>query len=526
MPHTPHRPSLTGEQRAILPLVGEREPAIAIAGAGTGKTAALVEKILYDQAEGREPSQQMVVAFTNAAASELRQRLEAAGVDTEFYYLGTIHGWALRLVANQAKIRGRKLLVATDAVFDKVIGGTLRATGVRASIREVRGILAGTRERPARVRLQRVVRAVQRELNESCLVHPDTMLTSALKTLQEGAADEELPVGLRVYADEMQDSAPVEWLLYDELGRRTRAGVLAIGDPRQSIFEFRGADPNQLVRRFQAADERIVLTRNFRSGPALVHAANRVAEGMALPAELNRPMVSAADASPPCRVAGVTEFTTAQAEAQHLGRLLAEPSVDGGRASEIGARVRDGASLAILHRYNAGLRLTQDQLLGRGIDTRHQAALSDESWEALFTIVKRGSLALEDWTDAMTRAGVSFDEQRALLARRGDPPSLDQAASLLYDRNPNRPGVAKVGAGTVEALTIHGAKGREWDLVWLAGGDHQALRADKAEDRRLVYVALTRARSEFLASFAVERPDGAELARGLTMSALLEDLAS
>ena len=62
--------------------------------------------------------------------------------------------------------------------------------------------------------------------------------------------------------------------------------------------------------------------------------------------------------------------------------------------------------------------------------------------------------------------------------------------------------------------------------MWLVGGDHQALRADKAEDRRLVYVALTRARSEFLASFAVERPDGAELARGLTRSALLEGLAS
>jgi DNA helicase-2/ATP-dependent DNA helicase PcrA len=321
------------------------------------------------------------------------------------------------------------------------------------------------------------------------------------------------------YVDEFQDTSPAQLrLVRTWLG--DRADLCVVGDPDQAIYGFAGAESGFLSRfgRTFPGGQVVHLRTNYRCAPEIVAAAGALlADGGS-----RRPVVQAA--RPPAGAPTVTEYEDEDAEAREVARAVRDAHTSGRRWSD----------LAVLYRTNAQSAAFEEALSRADIPFRVRGAgrflerpevkavladlrrLSTRDHEAPFAAHLQSLVG-----DADSDAGEERREHVDALVRLGheyadtEGPHASVDGFLAYLTATLRDDVAS-SDDAVELLTFHRAKGLEFHTVFVTGVErglvpivHAETPEQRAEERRLLYVALTRAEEHLRLSLARKRTVGA-----------------
>jgi DNA helicase-2/ATP-dependent DNA helicase PcrA len=540
-----------------------------MAGAGTGKTRAITYRIAYGVAAGMvRPSHVLALTFTVRAAGELRGRLRALGAalpgsGLESVRASTFHAAALRqLVYFWPRVVGgrppqlveSKLALLREAAKDlriKADGPALVEAVTEIEWAKVRQLhpdsyasAAMAASRAPSLGTEAVARlygAYERYRRERQLIDFESVieLTSAV-ILTEPAAAREVREAYRYFVvDEFQDVNPLQKLLLDAwLGDRSELCV--VGDPRQTIFSFTGATAAYL-RSFSAdyPEATVVrLVRDYRSTPQVVHIANRLASpvghrgdrGVAPPGGTDGPdLVSQRPNGPEPSVEEYPDETAEAAGVASRARLLVA----------LGVPPRE---IAILVRINAHTERYEHALTEVGLPytVRGGERFYDRPEVKQALILLRGAArAASDGAEAADSMPAAVRHVLASAGLTTSPPSgrgparekwesLAAIAALADDMRAARPDAtladfaaevtqrAEFGhapvADAVTIATMHAAKGLEWDAVLIPGLVEGIMpivyaRTPEAieEERRLLYVAVTRAREHLALSWSGPR---------------------
>ncbi len=567
-------PAAAGARRLLSGLDPEQRaaalapaPLLIIAGPGTGKTRTLTHRIAAQVAAGAPPGSCLAITFTRRAAEEMRGRLLAlsqppshgnpgpestpaapgaaagagssdpgsAAASLAAVTVTTFHGLGLRILR---ELHARAGLPADFRVADEaaVMDVAAEAAGSALAGRELlRTAVPGSPERAA----------LAGELARRGLVDFDGLIETPAALL---AAEPALAAALRdrwplISVDEYQDVDAAQYELLRQL-TGDGAGLTAIGDPDQAIYGFRGADVGFFLAfstDFPGAATRR-LSVSYRSSHEIVAAASAaiapatLVPGRALRALTAGPPVSAHEAA--------DEHAEASWIARSIDQLLGGSSfhsLDSGRADAEGHAGLSLAGIAILYRTDAqsaalGLALTRAGLpfrKGSHDLLQRRSGVPDLLAEMrLAPMAARGGPAASGGLTASRLAAAV----RTLTARPGRYQPVDiLAAGELLTPLARRCGddlerfwtEVSLGA-TVDALdpradaitllTLHAAKGLEFDVVFVAGCEDGLLPlrlpgTDLAEERRLLFVGMTRARSRLVLTYAARRSHGGPGAR-------------
>jgi DNA helicase II / ATP-dependent DNA helicase PcrA len=523
---------LNGAQRAAVE--SEAAPLCILAGAGSGKTRVLTHRIAHRIRTGTaEPGHVLALTFTRKAAGELRGRLRALGVRDQVA-AGTFHGLAYAQLRRRWADRGEAPPVLLDrkvALIARLMGGrgadpTTQPVDVAGEIEWAKARMVSPqryeeaaertgRKAPKSVAWFAAIYArYEDEKRRRRLVDFDDLLLRCARAIED---DPEFAASQRwrwrhLFVDEFQDVNPVQFrLLTAWLG--DRLDLCVVGDPNQAIYSWNGADPTLLTgfaQRYPSA-EVIRLDDNYRSTPQVLAVANAVLGGSEGRLRANRP-----DGPIPV----VRTYDSDDAEARGIARALR-------RAHRPGIPWTD---LAVLVRTNAQAVVLEEALRAAGIPYRVRggAFLDQPEIRDALAVLRRTRAPfasavhdLEELVEAVE--GPDANERRLQLEQlvrlANDYAALDGTSStegFLAWLTASLRGDTAEGAGdAVEITTFHRAKGLEWPVVFVAGLErgfvpigHATTPAAEAEERRLLYVALTRAERELQCSWAERRTFG------------------
>ena len=563
---------LDEEQREAV--VAPRGPVCVLAGAGTGKTRTITRRIAYLVAAGHvAPGQVLAVTFTSRAAGEMRARLRALeheadlGVATGAVQAMTFHAAARRqLHYFWPRVVGDTGWELLDSKFGVVAQAANRAA-MQASTDDVRD-LAGEIEwakaslispegyAAAVAKVGRDIpfdaakiatvyagyeAAKARRDGTTLLDFDDLLLHTAAAIESDAAVAQEFRDRYRCFVvDEYQDVTPLQQRVLNAwLGERDDLTV--VGDANQTIYSFTGATPSHLLefsRRFPDAAV-VRLERDYRSTPQVVSLANRVigaARGRMAGSRLH--LVGQRDPGPaptfnehPDEVAEATavaksirkliEAGTPASEIAVLYRINAQSEVYEEALTEAGIafQVRGGEGFFSRQEIRQSL-LALQRAAERGVDAEAQALpeLVRAVLEPLGLTAEppAGTKARERW-EALAALAELVDEE---VAQR---PTLDLRALVTELRQRADARHPPVVQG-VTLASLHAAKGLEWDAVFLVGLADGTLPISHAlahgpeseaveEERRLLYVGITRARMHLALSWALARAPGGRQSR-------------
>ncbi len=552
--------ALDPEQREVASAL--RGPVRVLAGAGTGKTRAITHRIAYGVATGvYDPMEVLAVTFTTRAAGEMRGRLRAMGAGP--VQARTFHSAALRQVRYfWPKVYGGAPPQLTESKIP-IVAGAARRNRVEVSqalLRDLAGEiewakvsnvrpddyprLAPTRDREVSgldaATVARVFASYEELKRDQGRMDMEDVLLCAAALLSD---DERTAAEVRrqykwFVVDEYQDVSPIQSALLD-LWLGGRDEICVVGDPAQTIYSFAGARADYLVdfpTRFPGCTT-VELVRNYRSTPQVVDAANRIfprdPEGR--PATAHVQLRAQREAGPELSWhEAADEVAEAEAVAEQAQRLR-----------EAGTPVRE---MAVLFRINAQSEAFEEALTARGIpyvirgaarfferqEVRQAIALmrgearadGDESAGGLVDRVTAVLSGMGWSVTAPTARGQARDRWeslQALVSQADDFARADSSATLTgfvaeLDRRAHEQH-APVAEG-VTLATLHAAKGLEWDAVFLCGlqeGSMPITYADTPaaveEERRLLYVGITRGRVHLWLSWSLARNPGGQARR-------------
>ena len=543
---------LNGAQREAV--VATRGPVAILAGAGTGKTRVISRRTAYAIAtETVRQDQVLVVTFTDKAAGEMVERLRGLGLPGVI--ARTFHAHALSQLKFfwPSRHDGAPLPELLDTKLPILIRiarqlpGHYRYTAVRDLATEIewaksRGIAPsryeaalGTREPPIPADLMRRVFAdYERAKERSGRMDFDDLLAGTIELLE---TDEDAAAMIHARkswfsVDEYQDTNPHQQRLL-ELWAGDRTDICVVGDEDQTIYTFTGASSGYLT---SFADRHpgarvIELTENYRSTPQVLALANRL-----LAAEGRTKTLTATRSDGPAPT--IEGYADGDVELNATVRRIK------GLLAGLGSEQIAAAEIAILVRMNAQLAPIEEALTRAGIAYQVRGVRFYDRPEVVGAVglIRRlrtdavGRLLAKELRTAFreelghdadggagTPTGQRGDEARERAAAletvlaivdeviRADPAASVEAIRAELER---RAAHERNGAADgVNLLTYHRAKGLEWDAVFLpmledgtlpirqAWDDETAL----AEERRLLYVGITRARRQLHLSWADRR---------------------
>jgi DNA helicase-2/ATP-dependent DNA helicase PcrA len=543
-------------QRAAI--TSPASPLLVIAGAGSGKTLVLTRRIAWRIAcEKASPSASLALTFTRKAASELRERLRTLGLPSQVT-AGTFHGVALAQLRQRAIDRGRPLPIVIDSKA-RILSGVLPELANRRQGRaplDRRMLLSGF--------------AGEIEWAKARMIQPENYATEAqiagrtppvdLKAVEEGyiayeierkrrrmydfddllttlaeliGRDAEFAASQRwkfrhLYVDEFQDANAAQLKLL-EAWRGDANDLFCVGDARQSIYGWNGADPSAMENfssRYHGATT-LELSTNYRSTEQLVYFAHA-----ALPKAAKRPIATREDGTVP----------TITAYASHTDEAISVAE----RVRKIALMHGSYSDCAVLARTNAQLILIERALVAAGIPVRQTGtdhfltrSFVQRALQQLHGNIDRrqsGSQIFHNWLTDITTESPSDETPRSpapssrqitteqddegdlatLLLIAGDYADLEPSPSpdgfQRYLEQSLRQDLLPFSSPAVDLLSFHRAKGLEWPIVFVVGLEdgyvpisQAKTRSALAEEQRLLYVALSRASEELHLSWAKTR---------------------
>src|SRR6202789_1804150 len=552
-------------------VLAARGPVCVLAGAGTGKTRTITHRIANLISSGHVAAGQVLaVTFTQRAAGEMRSRLRALGADAPTG-VGAVQAMTFHAAAHRQlryfwpRVVGDTGWQLLETKFAVVARGATGA-GLKLStddVRDVAGeiewakaslispeqypdaVAAASRDVPLDAARVAAVYTAYESLKArgdgvALLDFDDLLLHTAAAIENDAAVAEEFRDRYRCFVvDEYQDVTPLQQrVLSAWLGDRDDLTV--VGDANQTIYSFTGASPRYLLdfsRRFPDATV-VRLERDYRSTPQVVSLANRViaaARGRGPGRKLQL-----SGQREPGPVPSFREHPDETAEAAAVAKSIAKLIESGTPASQI----------AVLYRINAQSEVYEEALTeagiayqvrgGEGFFSRQEirqallvlqrAANRDADGDRALPEIVRGLLeplgltpdpptgtrARERW-EALVALGELVDEEVAHRPTLDMPDLLAELRSRPDSRHP------PVVQG-VTLASLHAAKGLEWDAVFLVGLTDGTLPISHAlahgpeseaveEERRLLYVGITRARMHLALSWALSRNPGGRQSR-------------
>jgi DNA helicase-2/ATP-dependent DNA helicase PcrA len=553
---------LDPEQRAAA--VAVRGPVCILAGAGTGKTRAITHRIAYAVRSGAVPAGQLLaVTFTARAAGELRTRLRALGAHG--VQARTFHAAALRQLQYFAP---RALGGALPQVADnplRLVGNAAARLHLRTDRAELRDLAAeidwakavlatpasyaeraaaAGRDIPQQAEtVARVFAEYEQTKQRAGVVDFSDLLMIMAGALEEyrDVAEEFRSRYRHFVVDEYQDVSPLQQRLLDAwLGGRD--DLCVVGDANQTIYSFAGATPEHLLgfrRRFPDAVV-VRLERDYRSTPQVVELANKLVAGAPGGTRL-RLVGQRADGPAPT----FAEHDDEPAEAASVAAQCRQLIDDGTPAAEIAVLFRINAQSEVYEQALADARvpyvlrggerffdrpeIREARLLLRG------AARAGQSEDKLADAVRSVLTGLNWRPDSPPSGGTArerWESLAALVNLAEDLAATVPDAQLTEFVTELDARAEAQHAPTVQGVTLaslHSAKGLEWDAVFLVGLtdttlpiQHATTPEQLAEERRLLYVGITRARERLALSWALARSPGQR--RGRRPSRFLDGL--
>jgi DNA helicase II / ATP-dependent DNA helicase PcrA len=499
---------LNAEQRRAVEAV--RGPVCILAGAGSGKTTTITCRIANQVRSGAlTPGQVLAVTFTDKAAGELRARLEVLGV--RGVRASTFHSAALAQL-RYFRPEGVGRILASKVVVLRQLMNALPPPFKFRSAADVATEIEWARNRriPAARYLDsldghvppippdlvaRIYRRYEARKSDEGLIDFEDLLERAIQLFDNEHAAAVFRERYHAFTvDEYQDVNLLQQTLLDRwLGPRD--DLCAVGDDYQSIYGFTGASPEYLLglkQRFPHADV-IRLEDNYRSTPQVLELANRLVPRLGGAEKILR---AARPAGPEPEV---RPFATLEAEGAYLVERIRGA---GCPLEEVAVLCRTNARLAdfeeLLH--EADIPCQGAALLAREAARRLLRALPDSAPAA----ERVRPIALEHGWLPSTPPGLGEREQ----TRQNDLGRLVRLAAEVGGTGAEFKAELerRFGAGSdsrqgVHLLTYHGAKGLEFEVVLLPRVEENELPcrqartpAELAEERRLLYVGMTRAK--------------------------------
>ena len=523
-----------GQRKAARATTG---PVAILAGAGTGKTTTITHRVAYQVATGAFPvSEILAVTFTEKAAGELKSRLADLGV--EGVDARTFHSAALsQLHRLWEQHSGEPVPAVLDhkAPLISSLANALPAPHKFLPRRELAGEIEWAKNRmvtppgyldelersgheppiPAELML-RMYEGYERRKQKGGKIDFEDMLGLAVQMFDTyPATATQIRERFRAFTvDEYQDVNPLQAALLDRwLGDRD--DLCVVGDDYQTIYSFTGASPDHLLGftdRFPSATV-VRLERNYRSTPEILGFANELAAHLG---GFRKTLESTMESGPPVLARPIHDVEEEIASVvQAVGKLRAD-----GVALE---------EMAVLYRINARSEAFEEAFAAEGIpyQVRDGAFLRRPGPRSVLQKLKRTSTGsvtqvVHDVTDALgfdPDAAADADEEvtrQADLARlRALAEEFDGAhdhgtVAEFVEELGRRFSIERSGRG-VNLLTYHRAKGLEFDAVFLPRLIDGELpfrsgraKAQPDEERRLLYVGITRARTYLFITWATD----------------------
>ena len=545
-------PSLNPEQREAVRRIC-RHLAV-VAGPGTGKTKTLVSRIQYLLEHRKvKPSEITAVTFTNQAAGEMRERLkkELGSRRVSGLQIGTFHSICLHFLRKA----GVEFFLASEAQCRQMAGEAVSEAGLSVGAgkfleslsRKQAGLSVYEEER-----FRQAEELYKKKKQEMRLLDFDDLLLETLRLLEGGA-----PAGKQftcLLIDEFQDIDPLQYRLVRAWDRDARE-LFVIGDPNQSIYGFRGADAGcfeRLRADVEAAGGEfclVELRENYRSTPQILEAARRT-QGCE-PLHPNCP-----EGAPVRLLRAGSELGEAIFIAKEIGRMAG--GIGMLEAQELsGSKERQTRSfdeIAVLARTHRQADLVEMCLRKEGIpyivagregfleDDKVQGSIcffqylenpENESAAQMAAELLLG-LSWNQLTEEMIRA--MAEKYRPLFEKKKPGKFLEMwmeeqglqkedavkklaAMTVFYKTMPDflrdlvlgvesdlkRCGGKNYTSGAVTLMTLHGSKGLEFPAVFIYGAregniplENEKRPSDEEEERRLLYVGMTRAKEELI----------------------------
>jgi DNA helicase-2/ATP-dependent DNA helicase PcrA len=530
--------ALDDDQREVA--LATRGPVCVIAGAGTGKTRAITHRIAYAAAIGTmDPSKVLALTFTARAAGEMRTRLRSLGVPT--VAARTVHSAALKQLiyfwptvfgGRTPDLMNSKTPFLTEAVNRADLAGEIRITSREimrdiateiewAKVSQVAPIdyldQVNARSMKPRVKAEHIaaiyVAYESLKKQELAIDFEDVLLLTSAMLEEERSVRERVQDQYRYFTvDEYQDISPIQQRLINAwLG--SRKDICVVGDPAQTIYSFAGATPvflNTFTQRFPEA-EVIRLSTGYRSTPEITFAANALLRNSSMGQELTASNDHGLHPS-------VDGYKDESGEIAGILKQITDLLAEGTAPQEI----------AILARTNSQLKGVERAMNSKGLP--YQVRSTERFFERqdvrdFLKQVRQASVLPTEgatWIDELRTiaqpylTGESIDGIAALLhlGRELDsddgftPKTLRGFLREVEDRvTQNNPPTMPV----VTLATLHAAKGLEWERVFLMGASEGILPLESgstgtsdavvAEERRLFYVGMTRAKVDLHISY-------------------------
>ena len=549
------------QRRAAQTLTG---PLCILAGAGTGKTRAITHRIAHGVDTGvYQPTSVLALTFTTRAAAEMRTRLRhlgAIGVQTrtfhaaalrqlQYFWPQSIGGSLPNLIEHKAPLvaeSARRLRLSSDRAMVRDLAGEIEWAKVSMHSVETYSQIVAGRDLPNGIEPVTMARIFQtyEELKDDRQVidfEDVLMLTAAILEDNEKVAASVRQQYRHFVVDEYQDVSPLQQRLLD-LWLGERRDLCVVGDASQTIYSFTGATPDYLLnfrQRYPEA-EVVKLVRDYRSTPQIVGLANRILATRRIESQVPDRTVTWPE---PLEL-------IAQRDSGMEPEFFEAPD-DAHEAEEIAQRIKalvgqgqDVSQIAILYRTNGQSEAFEQAL------TAHSLPYVMRGAERFFSRreVREGMLALraalqvasdlpaaqlvrdvlashgyaakapavsgaqrQRW-ESMSALVRLADEMSEAKQADGGSITLREIISELEER------AATQHAPTLNGVTLasfHAAKGLEWDVVFLAGLSDGLVpityakdQAGYDEERRLLYVGITRARLRLFLSWSLARTAG------------------
>jgi len=521
-------------------------PVLVVAGPGTGKTQTLMGRVRHLLEQGADPDKILILTFTRKAARELKERLQrACPPHSVLPKADTLHALGLEY---WTQVMGESPVLLSEESSRRLFAAAnpeLQGKPLKTAWND----LSLARENGVRIPGEEARRYLDHKVRFNLVDYTD-LLEFWLEHLELG---QYVPAFDHVLVDEVQDLSPLQFSLVTALCGKTGRGFFAIGDPNQAIYGFRGAvrDVEARLRGIWPETRRVRLVHNYRSSQQILDLAGHLTP--------ERESLVAQQAHHASLV--LFEAPSAEQEAVWIAGRVKELL---GGTGHWQADMRDGRNLspgdiAILVRLktliapivraleSAGIPVAAPEQDLFFVDDRvgillriagNVLGMPDVVDEDLptcpETVVEKGPLAMAVHLSETPPFDALFWKSRAFL----DLVKAFQSCSgwrgvLNMVRLETELCAVRAKAQKVQVMTMHGAKGLEFEAVFLPGleegilpfagmdmllgkpGDDGAL--DLEEERRLFYVGLTRAKSMiFLSHCASRRLFGKILKLGLS----------